>query len=960
MENIYLIKLAADSNCPRLVESRVENTFLGVGIKWYFNCCTLKWNFNSSTRSYSSGDYSCKERTIDRFWNNLYQKMDSISSSSEIKVSNVIMYQHEVIKLLVQSKQNAQSLSQEQLLYLQKEIEDLTINFDEDSLFKTYPSLIKLLIRQDLITAKLYLQNNSGLSETDLLYIQVFGKYTLEAIIIHVLGSVFNCVRDLSVVRVSTLIQQIDSTVRVQAINMGMKKAAGKDGVKFSFYLDKNKRSKMTRSHYAIGIGLVEFLVERKLITLSTGASYTPVLPVSKMKGYIQNCYVICNFDLSILPIKLNLPMVYEPLPWKFKVDVPSTLADIEGGYLSGLTGDISNRFRLFTSRDYSHFYIKLNSPRAMCEVLNTLQSQVFEINSNVLSFIMDNREELEDVGILINRSLAKVNLLAASDLLRLCYFNDDAVKEVCSCNLLLTELVKRVQRARYEDFVLTLASAYAGYKLYLPAFMDFRGRIYRAGVLHFHERDLARCLIRFASDSQAPELTKRDEMSLKIQLACAAAFKYKKFSSLNNAYSWYIQNCEQMIESDDSLIHLALKASDPFQFISKVLSNERVTDIDRIRDLNRIPVTQDASASAYQIMSYLLLNTEMGRRTNLIPSPERDIQDLYKCLKDELLEFLHSRLDSKYVIIESRLTRKLVKKLFMPLIYGKTVITMASDIREAYGPLLRPKDYYHIAKLCHEFWINKYPDIANLMKLINLIGWFCSALDRPVIYSIPYLTTVQDYMRSDKADIWLYDRVRLKRRRATIRVPTSVRDKRKTQVSTCVNFIHQKDAFIAMKVVEQLTLIKAPVYTVHDNFITTSVFAAAVPTIYTKVFIDMGPPLRIINEFLRMNLIQPTTGELLNDPYPMNSDRVNEPITGVYLRSILISLVPKDLSVNDKSKWYKKIDDTVSCYEKYVDTVCGEALPTHAGRLHAEKWNEYHSLLKSWESLGCNYSVHF
>lgn len=88
-----------------------------------------------------------------------------------------------------------------------------------------------------------------------------------------------------------------------------------------------------------------------------------------------------------------------------------------------------------------------------------------------------------------------------------------------------------------------------------------------------------------------------------------------------------------------------------------------------------------------------------------------------------------------------------------------------------------------------------------------------------------------------------------------------------------------------------------------------------------------------------------------MNDPYPMNSDRVNEPLynsrAGVSLRSILISLVPKDLSVNDKSKWDLKINDTVSCYDQYVYTVCGEALPTHAGRRHAEKWNEFQSLLK-------------
>lgn len=68
-----------------------------------------------------------------------------------------------------------------------------------------------------------------------------------------------------------------------------------------------------------------------------------------------------------------------------------------------------------------------------MCEVLNTLQSQAFEINSNVLSFITDNREELEDVGILINRGLAKVSLPEASDLLRICYFNDEK-KGRCAC----------------------------------------------------------------------------------------------------------------------------------------------------------------------------------------------------------------------------------------------------------------------------------------------------------------------------------------------------------------------------------------------------------------------------------------------------------------------------------------------------------------------------------------------
>ena len=77
---------------------------------------------------------------------------------------------------------------------------------------------------------------------------------------------------------------------------------------------------------------MVEFSVERELITLKTEARYMKELPVSKKKGkgcIPLNYYAMWNFSLSILPIKLNLPMVYGALPWKYKVDIPSTLADI-------------------------------------------------------------------------------------------------------------------------------------------------------------------------------------------------------------------------------------------------------------------------------------------------------------------------------------------------------------------------------------------------------------------------------------------------------------------------------------------------------------------------------------------------------------------------------------------------------------------------------------------------------
>lgn len=55
------------------------------------------------------------------------------------------------------------------------------------------------------------------------------------------------------------------------------------------------------------------------------------------------------------------------------------------------------------------------------------------------------------------------------------------------------------------------------------------------------------------------------------------------------------------MLASDQSWIQFAAQASDPFQFLAKILYQEGFSDYHQARS-----VGQDASASAYQIMSYL------------------------------------------------------------------------------------------------------------------------------------------------------------------------------------------------------------------------------------------------------------------------------------------------------------------------------------------------------------------
>ena len=66
-------------------------------------------------------------------------------------------------------------------------------------------------------------------------------------------------------------------------------------------------------------------------------------------------------------------------------------------------------------------------------------------------------------------------------------------------------------------------------------------------------------------------------------------------------------------------------------------------------------------------------------------------------------------------VIIEAYLDRKLVKTLFMPLVYGKTLVAMIEDISEHFHDLLSKKD------IVADLWLES----AYLLPVsISLLSW--------------------------------------------------------------------------------------------------------------------------------------------------------------------------------------------------------------------------------------------
>lgn len=243
-------------------------------------------------------------------------------------------------------------------------------------------------------------------------------------------------------------------------------------------------------------------------------------------------------------------------------------------------------------------------------------------------------------------------------------------------------------------------------------------------------------------------------------------------------------------------------------------------------------------------------------------------------------------------------------------MIYGKTTISISNDIYQHFSTLLGKKECTKIALIIMKYFKDRFPGIINLMKLVSNVGWLSSALDKPVFYSLPCFTTVQDYMVSKPINVWIYDNNK-KKRQVTLRIPTDKRDRRKTSISTFANFIHQMDAGLALFMIINMCELKAPVYTVHDNFITNAINANQIPIKYIECY-TLRPPLEVINMYVNRNLRDGWCCPYsLSDPLPYD-----------YLKEVLYNRIPNNISKKDRKILTNRIESILDNYYYYVNTV--------------------------------------
>lgn len=243
------------------------------------------------------------------------------------------------------------------------------------------------------LLAKEYIQSKKDISKDDLLLLSKFGPYTLEGLIVYKLGVLYYSPENAPEIRISTLIEQLDSSVRRHSLLL--------DGSK----KQENSGKRKKKGEYPFGKYFVEFMLKRELIKTIN----KPIDPqmVKTKKGHFYSptgLYAVCNFDISLLPIKLNLPMICKPLDWKSYNDVePRYISDLYGGYLSKPMKYLYARYRMLTSPDTETFYLDISKThRKLCNVINSLQQQPFRVHKTLLDYIHRNEGLLVIGGLLM------------------------------------------------------------------------------------------------------------------------------------------------------------------------------------------------------------------------------------------------------------------------------------------------------------------------------------------------------------------------------------------------------------------------------------------------------------------------------------------------------------------------------------------------------------------------------
>lgn len=233
-----------------------------------------------------------------------------------------------------------------------------------------------------------------------------------------------------------------------------------------------------------------------------------------------------------------------------------------------------------------------------------------------------------------------------------------------------------------FQNFQMEIAKAYSGEVFYLPHNIDFRGRAYPLPpYLNQMGADNCRGLLMFAKGRQLGDVGLR---WLKIHLS--NVFGYDK-ASLKDRESFPMEHLSEVVDSVVNPLdgrRWWLEAEDPWQCLAACFELKQALDMpDPTQFVSFLPIHQDGSCNGLQHYAALGGDVDGAKQVNLEPGDKP--ADVYTGVAE--LVRAEVRADAKQgdamaLLVDGKITRKIVKQTVMTNVYGVTFIGAVRQVR--------------------------------------------------------------------------------------------------------------------------------------------------------------------------------------------------------------------------------------------------------------------------------------
>lgn len=359
------------------------------------------------------------------------------------------------------------------------------------------------------------------------------------------------------------------------------------------------------------------------------------------------------------------LPMLIPPVPWE---------AD-KGGYLcmkSPLIRSHSKYHKEVLQR--SEFPKVLDALTALGEVPWKINDKIFDVVNTVWM-----NPELRSLADLPPKEDIPVTIIDQETMLGMS--KSERIEYLKNKQMAFKVNAERHSLRCDTQYKIDVAREFKDRVFYLPCNLDFRGRTYPIPPhLNHLGNDLCRGLLEFA---ESRRVGSRGIWWLKVHTA--NVFGNDKVSFEERA-KWADEHIDAILDSASRPLdgdQFWLKAENPWQFLATSFELHRILNSPNPEEcFSTLPVHQDGSCNGLQHYAALGRDYEGGKAVNLIPCelPQDVYSGVLDLVKNQVSKDALSG-DPLALILDGKLTRKIVKQTVMTSVYGVTFIGARDQI---------------------------------------------------------------------------------------------------------------------------------------------------------------------------------------------------------------------------------------------------------------------------------------